>query len=147
MTPSHVEHLVPCPVWSVRRNLDQKLRRCEIALVHHLKDDLRDVVELTRTVRLRTAKTNRLVPVVVDRSPLPEEMLELFAELCLSGASGGDVGIVVRREKHIQLRERTALDSIKMLGVEEIEPHEHHHVVGRLRRAAAQTFQTRNFLF
>ena len=112
MTPSHVKHFVQSPIRSIGRNLHQKLRRGEIALIHHLKDDLRDVVELARAVRLCTAKTDRLIPVVVDRTPLPEKMLELLAEFRLGGASSGDVSIIIWCEEHIQFRKRTALDSV-----------------------------------
>ena len=83
--------------------------------------------------------------VVGSGAPLPEKVPHLLAELRFSRASGCDVGLVVRCYEDIQLRERTALDAVEVFGEEEVEPHEHHHVVGRLRRTIAQPLQTRDF--
>ena len=147
MAARHVEHLVHRPVRRVRRDLDQELRRRERTFVHHLQDDLRDVVEFARSVLARAAEADGLVPVVVDRTPLPKEVLQLFAELRLRRAPGREIGVVVRREEHVQLSQRTALDAVEVLGPEEVEPHEHHHVVGRLGSAVAQALQAGDFLF
>ena len=43
-------------------------------------------------VRLRAAEANGLVPVVGDRTPLPQEVLQLLAELRLGRAARRHVG-------------------------------------------------------
>ena len=137
----HVEHLVPRPAGGVGRNLCKELRRRQRAFVHDVENDARDVVVGARAVGISATEADRLVPVVGNRTPLPQEVLELFAELRLACATGGNVGIVVRREEHVELRERTALYAVEVFAVEEVQPHEHHHVVGRHGRARPQPLQ------
>ena len=78
------------------------------------------MVELRRAVLLRAAESDGLVPVVRNRTPLPEEVLELFAELRLGRAVSGDVGLVVWRKKDIKFSKRAALDSVEVLRPEEV---------------------------
>ena len=105
------------------------------------------MVELRRAVLLRAAESDGLVPVVRNRTPLPEEVLELFAELRLGRATSGDVGVVVWRNKDIKFSKRARLYSVDVLRPEEVEPDEHHHVVGGLGRAVAKPLKTGNFFF
>ena len=136
--PRHVERLVEDRVRRVRRDLEVELRRGQRALVHHVEDDERERVVFGRAVRLRAAHRDGLAPVVVDRTPLPEEVRELLAELGLGGAAGRDVCLVVGPERLVDDRERPRLHGLKVLAEDEVEVDELHHVVGGLRRPVAE---------
>ena len=116
----HVEHLVPRPVRSVRGDLHEKLRSRQRTLVHDIENDLRHAIERARSVRIRAAKTGRLVPIVRDRTPLPKEMLQLLAKFRFISTPGGDVGLVIRRKNNIEFRQRATLDAVKMLRPEKV---------------------------
>ena len=136
---SHVEHLVQRPVRGIRGDFHEKLGRGQGTFVHHFKYHPGHMAERACTVRICASETDGLIPVVCDGTPLPEEMLYLFAKFRLGSASGGNIGIVVRRKSDVEFGERTALDAIEMFGIEEVQPNEHHCIVRGLRRTVAKT--------
>ena len=124
-----------------------ELRGRQREFVVDVEQDLRDFVVLTRGVRLRAAEEDGLAPVVVDRAPLPPEVLDLFPELGLGRPPRREVGSIVRREQAIEVAERAHLVLVEVLADDPCEVDELQHVVGRLRRAHAQSLKAGEFLF
>ena len=99
----HGQDLVDERIGRVLRDLDLNFRCGQMQLRRLIQNEVRDMIDLRRPVRLRTAQIDRLPPIVVDGAPLHEEVVEEFPHLFVGERAVGEIAVVERSQHPVQV--------------------------------------------